>query len=78
MSVDFSLSPEQEQIRATFHAFAEKQIRPRAAELDEKPEFPRDIFLRAGELGFFGMRYAPPLGSGADITSYVLAVEEPT
>jgi butyryl-CoA dehydrogenase len=74
--MDFSPSPEQEQIRATFHAFAEKEIRPLARKLDEQPDFPRAIFQRAGELGFFGMRYPPPLGSGTDVQTYVLAVEE--
>ncbi len=74
--MDFSLSPEQETIRKTFHDFAEREIRPRARELDERPEFPRAIFERIGELGFFGMRYAPPLGSGADVVSCALAIEE--
>jgi alkylation response protein AidB-like acyl-CoA dehydrogenase len=74
--VDFALSPEQREIVATFHAFAEKEIRPRAAALDESPEFPREIFRRAGELGFFGMRHPAPLGSGSDVSTYVLCVEE--
>ena len=55
--MDFSLTDEQEAIRAAFRAFAEKEVRPRAAELDEKPRFPRELFLRAGEMGFFRMRY---------------------
>jgi alkylation response protein AidB-like acyl-CoA dehydrogenase len=74
--VDFSLSPEQEQIRATFHGFAEKEIRPLAQKLDEAPEFPRALFRRAGELGFFGMRHPAPWGTDTEVVSYVLAVEE--
>jgi alkylation response protein AidB-like acyl-CoA dehydrogenase len=74
--MDFAPTPEQEAIRRTFHDFAEREIRPRARELDEHPEFPRAIFERLGALGFFGMRYPAPLGSGADVVSSVLAIEE--
>lgn len=74
--MDFSLSPEQQAIQKTFHDFAEREIRPHARALDERPEFPRAIFERLGDLGFFGMRYPEPLGSGADVVSCVLAIEE--
>jgi alkylation response protein AidB-like acyl-CoA dehydrogenase len=69
--MDFSLSEEQLAIKKTFHDFAERAIRPHARELDESPRFPRELFLQIGELGFFEMRY-----TGADLTSYLLAVEE--
>ena len=74
--MDFSLSEEQRAIQATFHRFAAEEIRPCAAELDAIPEFPRVLFRQAGELGFFAMRYPEPDGRGADVLSYVLAVEE--
>ena len=74
--MDFSLTDEQEAISRTFHDFAEREIRPQAEALDTQPRFPRELFQRAGELGFFGMRYPQPTGSGADVVSYVLAVEE--
>ena len=74
--MDFSLTDEQQAIQDTFHSFAAREIRPAARELDESPRFPRELFQKAGELGFFGMRYPEPEGSGADIFSYLLAVEE--
>jgi butyryl-CoA dehydrogenase len=74
--MDFSLTEEQRATKDTFRSFAEREIKPRARELDEHPRFPTEIFRRAGELGFFGMRYPEPEGSGADILSYLLAVEE--
>jgi len=40
MTLDFSLSPEQEEIRKLAHQFAEKEIRPAAAHYDESEEFP--------------------------------------
>jgi butyryl-CoA dehydrogenase len=74
--MDFSLSDEQLAIQKTFHDFADREIRPRARELDESPQFPRSLVESAGNLGFFGMRYPEPLGSGADVVSCALAVEE--
>ncbi len=74
--MDFSLTDEQAAIRDTFRAFSDREIRPAAASLDREPRFPRELFLKAGELGFFGMRYPEPDGNGADVVSYALAVEE--
>ncbi|MCC7383473.1 MAG: acyl-CoA dehydrogenase family protein [Deltaproteobacteria bacterium] len=74
--MDFTLTSEQEAVRRTFRDFSNQRIRPIAAELDRHPRFPVEIFRALGDLGFFGMRYAPPLGSGADILSYLIAVEE--
>jgi butyryl-CoA dehydrogenase len=74
--MDFTLTDEQRAIQKTFHAVAEREIRPLARDLDENPRFPEEIFYKVGELGFFGMRYPEPEGSGADIFSYLLAVEE--
>lgn len=74
--MDFSLTEDQEAVRDLFREFAEREIRPLAADLDENPRFPREVFLKAGELGFFGMRYPEPVGSASDSLSYLLAVEE--
>lgn len=74
--MDFSLSAEQLLVRRTFFDFARQQIRPVAQKLDEEPQFPTAIFRRAGELGFFGMRYPEPDGNSASTLTYLLAVEE--
>ena len=74
--MDLSWTEEQEAIRRTFAGFADREVAPSARALDEEPRFPRELFARAGELGFFGMRYPPPDGSGADVVSFILAVEE--
>jgi butyryl-CoA dehydrogenase len=76
MGMDLSLTEEQRVIRDTFRAFAENEVRPLASELDERPRFPRELFRKAGEIGLFGMRYPEPEGSGADVVSFVLAIEE--
>jgi alkylation response protein AidB-like acyl-CoA dehydrogenase len=74
--MNLTLTDEQEAVREMFRAFAEQEIRPQAEDLDRNPRFPREIFLKAGKLGFFGMRYPEPEGGGADTVAYVLAVEE--
>ena len=74
--MDLRLTDVQEAVRDTFRAFADREVRPQAASLDADPRFPTELFARAGELGLFGMRYPEPEGSGADVVSYVLAMEE--
>ena len=43
MTLGFSLTPEQQEIRKLAHQFAEKEIRPVAAHFDETEEFPYDV-----------------------------------
>jgi len=74
--MDFAPNETQGAIRETFRAFAEREVKPAAESLDQEPRFPRELFNRAGELGLFAMRYPEPEGGGADIVSYVLAMEE--
>ncbi len=74
--MDFSLTEEQRAIQEAFATFSEREIRPRARELDEAQAYPHELITAIGELGFYGMRYPEPHGSGADVVSYVLAVEE--
>jgi len=50
--MDFSLSEEQLALREETHKFAEKEIRPKAAEYDEKNEFPYEIMQKAFTVGF--------------------------
>jgi alkylation response protein AidB-like acyl-CoA dehydrogenase len=74
--MDFALTDEQQAIQDAFRGFAEREVRPAARDLDENPRFPAEIFRKAGALGFFAMRYPEPEGRGADLLSYLLAVEE--
>jgi len=75
--MDFALSMEQEILRNTVRDFAEKEIAPRARELDEKEEFSLDTCRAMGELGLFGMVVDEAYGGqGMDYLSYIIAVEE--
>ena len=70
------LSPEQIEVRRAFHDLATRGIRPRARAIDESKSFDAELFREVGKTGFFAMRYPEPEGAGADVLSYVLAVEE--
>ena len=75
--MDFSLTEEQYATREAFRRLVDDKIAPRASEIDRAAVFPRDEFRAVGELGFFGMRYPEEVGgSGQDVVSYCLAVEE--
>ena len=51
MRMDFELTDEQREIRDWVHAFAEKEIRPVAAQYDESEEFPWPVVKKAAEVG---------------------------
>jgi acyl-CoA dehydrogenase len=75
--VDFSLTSEQRDIQKLVRQFAREVIMPRAAEIDETDEFPRDIIRQMGELGLMGLPIPEEYGGvGADFISYINAIEE--
>src|SRR5260221_12574884 len=71
------LSEEQTQIRDTARAFAQDKIAPHVRAWEAAGEIPRPLLAEMGQLGFLGM--CVPVewgGAGADMVSYVLALEE--
>jgi alkylation response protein AidB-like acyl-CoA dehydrogenase len=73
----FELSEEHTQIRDMARDFARGEVLPGAQERDKTHAFPTDLVNQLGELGFMGMFVDPEYGgSGMDILSYVLALEE--
>ncbi|MBI2068210.1 MAG: acyl-CoA dehydrogenase [Deltaproteobacteria bacterium] len=75
--MDFQLTSEQLMIRNLARDFAQKEVAPRAEELDRKSEFPQDAVRKMGELGLMGMMIPQEWGgAGLDSISYVLALEE--
>lgn len=71
------LSADQESVRAAARAFAAAEIAPHAAEWDRAEGAPRELYGRMAGVGLMGMMVDPRWGgSGLDVTSYVLAIEE--
>ncbi len=75
--MDFQLTEEQRAIQEMVHDFAEKEIVPRANDIDKSDEFPEDLFAKMGEQGLMGLPFPEQYGGGgADTISQALAVEE--
>jgi alkylation response protein AidB-like acyl-CoA dehydrogenase len=73
----FFLNEEHHMMRRMVRDFAEKEIAPKAAEIDRTCKFPVDTFKKLGELGLLGIPYPEEWGgAGADYLSYAIAVEE--
>lgn len=65
------------QIREKARKFAEEEIKPVAAGLDDSGEFSIKLTKRMGELGFFGMTLPKEYGGQElDNLAYIIAVEE--
>ncbi len=72
-----ALTAEQEMIRLTARAFAQREIAPIAAEHDETGEFPYNTIKKMGQLGLMGIEIPEEYGgAGLDTLAYVLAMEE--
>src|SRR3990172_8808345 len=75
--MNFEPSQDQKAIRDAFARFCDQQIAPQAAAIDEAHEFPRELFGRLAELGFFGIRYPESVGgTGLDLVTFCLALAE--
>ncbi|MFW5782809.1 MAG: acyl-CoA dehydrogenase [Candidatus Muiribacteriaceae bacterium] len=75
--MEFSLSPEQKMFKRIIQEFAEKEVKPIAAEIDENSRFPWEIVKKMGDMGLFGITIPREYGGcGADYITYMIAIEE--
>jgi len=75
--MDFELTEEQQLILRTARDFAQREIAPKAAEIDKSGRWPSEIVARMAELGFLGMAIPTEWGGGGlDALSYAIAMEE--
>ncbi len=75
--MDFSLTPEQELIRASAREFCEREIAPHARDWDRAEELDRGLVPKLAAAGYLGATIAEEYGGmGLDTVSYCLLMEE--
>lgn len=75
--MDFSLSKQQELFLQMIREFAEKEVKPLAAEVDESERFPMETVEKMAKLGIMGIPFPTELGgAGGNNQLYTMAVEE--
>lgn len=75
--MDFNLSKKQALFQQMIREFAEKEVKPLAAEIDEMERFPMETVEKLGKIGVMGIPVPTQYGgAGGDNLMYSIAVEE--
>jgi butyryl-CoA dehydrogenase len=75
--VNLELTEEQKLLQRSVREFAEAEVKPLAAKIDETGEFPRETLRKAAELGLTGIAVSEEWGgAGMDHMSYSIVIEE--
>ncbi|MBU2699390.1 alkylation response protein AidB-like acyl-CoA dehydrogenase/rubredoxin [Sporomusaceae bacterium BoRhaA] len=73
----FKTMEQHENLRAKIRKFAEEEVKPIAFMLDQENKFPSEAIKKLADMGVMGLPYPKEYGgSGLDIISYAIAVEE--
>ena len=76
-TLNFDLGETADMIRDSVQAFAQKEIAPRAAEIDRTDTFPRDLLPQMGALGLLGITVEEEWGgAGLGYLEHCIAMEE--
>ncbi len=76
-SMKFDLGEDVNALRDMVHRWAQERVKPLAAGLDEKNEFPAELWEELGELGLLGITVSEEDGgAGMGYLAHVVAVEE--
>jgi len=76
-SLNFGLGETADMLRDSVRSFTSDQISPRAEDIDQTNKFPRDLWLKLGELGLLGITVEEEYGgTGMGYLEHVVAMEE--
>ncbi|MCM0649566.1 acyl-CoA dehydrogenase [Clostridium swellfunianum] len=75
--MNFNLTKEQEMVKKLAREFAENEVKPLAAEIDESGRFPRETVEKMAKCDMMGIPFPKGYGgANGDYLSYVLTIEE--
>jgi alkylation response protein AidB-like acyl-CoA dehydrogenase len=75
--MNFEFAEHHQLLRKTVRDFARAEVAPKARQWDHEERFPKEIVPRLAQLGLLGIRIPEEYGgSGMDVTSYAICVEE--
>ena len=75
--MDFSYSKTEQLFLQMIRSFAENEVKPLAAEVDEQERFPMETVQKMGKLGIMGIPIPKQYGGqGGTVQMYIMAVEE--
>jgi len=73
----FKTTEQHENLREKIREFAEEEVKPIAFMLDQENKFPSEVIQKLADMGVMGIPYPKEYGgSGLDVISYAIAVEE--
>ena len=76
-SMTFDLGEDVNALRDMVHRWAQERVKPMAQEIDQKNEFPAELWQEMGELGLLGITVPEEFGgAGMSYLAHTIAVEE--
>ncbi len=76
-TLDFDLGQQADMLRDSVEEFAANEIAPRAEEIDQSNQFPRDLWPKMGDLGLHGITVEEEYGGvGMGYLEHVISLEE--
>jgi len=75
--LDFGLDETHQLLRDQVHQFAQKELAPRAADIDSNNQFPMDMWSKFADMGLLGITVGEEYGgANMDYLAQVIAIEE--
>lgn len=75
--MDFGLSKQHILMQQMLQEFAQNEVKPLAADVDEEERFPEETVAKMQKAGFLGIPFPKEYsGEGGDYLAYIMAVEE--
>lgn len=76
-TLNFDLGQDVDMLRDAVYQFVQAELAPRAQEIDEKNEFPMDMWRKFGDMGLLGMTVEEEYGgTNMGYLAHVIAMEE--